>query len=245
MLLLPLIVWVGACSKVTDQQAIGDAQFCLDDLNLIGQSRTQRASAVEGCLSQLGSASSEQAYLMRCAGNFLIEGFGDIERMTSSLEALSSGGTVGSAPVALLGAIAFDKTNPDSTNFARETANYCSQSGSPSYTLMSSMARIATVMNSMDAITFDPVTRVPTGTDVASVIASTEQSAAVGAAAQAAYEESCSGGAEVDPTLCEQFEGIIEGNSYTEAQIGGKVLCLWEPSANGCVCINNPLAFGC
>lgn len=199
--LIALGVTVG-CSKATDADLIGDAQFCLDDLRTNGLSRDAIQPQVDRCLSGIKSLTSSQAYLLKCSGNFLIEGFGGVSKIETALNALQNSAD----EATLLNSLAFDNVT-----FAQQTSSVCQNSGSPSYTMLSSMASIATTMkdvlnvgnlNSTDITNL--ITSINSGDPDAQASAAT-----IGNAAVATYEQSCTGGAVVDQALCNQFQSAV------------------------------------
>lgn len=213
---------LGACSGTTDEEKVGDAQFCLDEIPL-GLSTQVRTTRVNTCIAKLGSVNSASANLIRCSGNFLIEGFSEPATITDIMNKLGDQ-QANSGTVVMMQALAFDSQGDTASNqaFATETFNYCEASGSPGYTLVASFSKMATALSEVASI-FDDGQLSQTEIDQLA----TQTPAVIGATAQAAYQASCSGD-QANVELCTQLGNAIQSSNGDSTVIGQSLLNAWK-----------------
>src|SRR5262245_51594471 len=70
-----LLLFTG-CSKETDADKIADAQACLD---------TATAAEAATCVAKVDGLESPAAYLIRCAGKFVKEGYNDSTKLAAAM----------------------------------------------------------------------------------------------------------------------------------------------------------------
>jgi hypothetical protein len=216
-----LLVLTLGCAE-TDSDKLGDAQFCLDEVPVSLSDAQERASRVNACLSKLGSVSSKEASLIRCSANFLIEGFGSPQKLTSAMEELNTGG--GSGTVAMMNVLKFSSQASADANseFAEQTFNHCQAAGNPGYVLIASFARIATTLSKVAGILNGGLD----DGEVSSLLA-TESPQIIGETAIVAYQASCSEGENANTELCTQLGAAIQGGA-SSAEIGTALLNGWK-----------------
>jgi hypothetical protein len=215
---------VFGCAE-TDDDKIGDAQFCMDDIPVSGLSVTQRTSRVNECVSKLGTLQSAKASMIRCSANFLIEGFGDPERIMQAFDAISSGSQSGSSgTVAMMNQLKFSSqaTAQDNSAFAEETVQYCKEAGNPGYILVSSFSRIATTLSESADILADGQL---TPTEISNLATQTPE--VIGQTAEIAYQTSCSGNQPSNDQLCTEL-GAAMASGATSTEIGQALLSAWQ-----------------
>ncbi|MEY4617222.1 MAG: hypothetical protein RJB66_2182 [Pseudomonadota bacterium] len=219
---------LAGCSASNDQDKIGDAQFCLDELPVTGLSAAQRKTRVNTCLDKLGTLSSKDASLIRCSGNFLIEGFGDPGRIVDAMSSLSNQGG-GSGTVGMMSFLKFKSmgvsetaTEAEDSVLANETFSYCSDAGNPGYVMIASFARIATNLSGVADVLADGQLDAAEVTQL--INAGTPE--VIGQTAIIAYEASCSGGENANKELCSQLSGSM--NSGNASAIGQALLNAWK-----------------
>ncbi len=218
------LIYISGCAA-TDDDNIGDAQFCLDDLPITGLSVNERTSKVNTCLSKLGSVSSKQASLIRCSANFLIEGFGDPTRIVDAMNNVGSQqGGGGGGTVAMMNVLKFSSqaTAAENKTLAEQTFTYCQEAGNPGYVLIASFSKIATslaeiaTVNLSDGISPSEVNTIMT-----------QSPTVIGATASVAYQTSCSNGDTSNAELCSQLGAAINSGA-TEEEIGQALLDAWK-----------------
>lgn len=222
MIVLGLVYFAGCAA--TDDDKIGDAQFCLDDLPVTGLSVGERTSKVNTCLSKLGTLSTKQASLIRCSANFLIEGFGDPTRIVSAMENVGNQQGGASGTVAMMNVLKFSSqaTAIENSNLAEQTFSYCQEAGNPGYVLIASFSKIATSLSEIATVNLsDGLSQ----TEVNTIM--TQSPEIIGATANVAYQTSCSEGENANSELCSQLGAAITSGA-TEAEIGEALLNAWK-----------------
>jgi hypothetical protein len=222
LMALGLLCLIG-CGEVTDEDRIGDAQYCMDDIPVSEPDVAKRTAAVNSCMSKLGSVVSSKASLMRCSGNFLIEGFGNPEKIVSAMENVTST-SGGAGTVAMMNVLKFSSqgSNQANSDFVTQTLTYCQDAGSPGFVMIASFARIATSMASVASVNLSDGL---SPTEVSAIM--NESPAVIGATATVAYQTSCTEGESSNAELCDQLGAAIQGG-MTEEQIGQALLTGWQ-----------------
>jgi len=221
------------CSKSTDEDKVGDTQFCLDDVPITGLSTTQRSSEINTCLAKMDGVTSRRANLIRCASGFMIEGLADPTKIIEIGDKLSN--TNGQDPTtALMGILVFksqgaSETVPDAEDkaFAQKTFNYCNSTGSSGYLMISSIANMATVIASIAGgdITAGITNLVNNPSELANASAEV-----IGATATAAYQTSCANNSDSNTEICTQLGAAINSSGGDMTAIGNSLLATWNAS---------------
>lgn len=218
------------CSKATDEDKVGDAQFCLDDMPITGLSAGERTSYVNNCLSKMDGVTTKQAQLIRCSSGFLIEGFSDPSTLANILKSFKNNQQ--NSSTALLGVLAFKSKGNSLTSssnedkvFAQETFNYCNSAGNPGYVLISSIANMATVISSISSngSIEQGIADLLTNQDA---LASTSAEV-IGATAIVAHQTSCQTIDDSNRQVCTELGNAIASGASPE-QIGSALLSGWN-----------------
>ncbi len=237
-LLVGFLFLAAGCNKETDADKIADAQSCLD-----------RATAPEAaaCVSKVDGLESEGAYLIRCAGKFVKEGFNNATKLSGALANISgdnNGGATGS--LAMMSALTFTTESTPALNAASsdEAAEFCTKSKSKGLIFLAGLTKIATSMWSVaEALSLTGSGTPPTAAELATLMTNlagnTEAQTAVGSAVVAIYDSSCNTSNVSAPgNYCQQFRSAVttvSGGTDNPAGIGQQLmLCYTTPTAPGC-----------
>jgi hypothetical protein len=223
-LIIAITTLLTSCSnKKSEQDTIADAQACLD-------AATQATAST--CMDKVSGLTSKGADLIRCVSLYLTEGFTDPNRMSSALSSIS-GGSGSSNSVTMMSTLAFKADSNSDTNLtnARSAQTYCAGSGSKGLTMLSSLTTIATAAYKYAALSTSTNL---SPSDLSSIASSPEGKAIVGNAAIAAYNSSCTNGAQSAGAFCQQFGSAVSSGSSAEAIGNQLVTCYATPSASGC-----------
>ena len=106
---------LGCAAKEADK--IADAQSCLDKAN---------PSNVSECMDKVQGIETQQAYVIRCAGKFIQEGFYKKKKFVDALNALQNQKSGSNSMVGMMFQVAFS-----SDGRAAEATTYCTALGSP------------------------------------------------------------------------------------------------------------------
>lgn len=123
-----------SCGKETDADKIADAQACLDKIT-----SSSDATGINACKSLVEDISTSSAQGIRCYANFMREGFTNPSDIAAKLSDLDSGNTVD-----FMSAVTFTTGSTvaeDATN-AKNTFQYCNDSGGKGATIFSAFAYI-------------------------------------------------------------------------------------------------------
>jgi len=217
-----------ACGGATDADKIAEAQNCLD---------VALASEAEACVSKVDGIESEGAYLIRCAGKFVKEGFNDPDKLAGAMSSIA-GDTGASGSTAMMAALAFtaESTTALNSTSAQVALTYCTRANSKGLVLLSGLAQSATVLADLGADT--NLTGPELQTLMGTLQGNPAAQAAVGTAVAAIYSSSCSGSSTTTGAYCEQFESVVAtlpGGVTDTAALGQQIM----------ICYNNPAAAGC
>jgi len=236
-ILMGLLIFNSGCNKETDADKIADAQSCLD---------IATASEAAACVAKVDGIESEGAYLIRCAGKFVKEGYNNPAKLSGALTNISgtnNGGATGS--LAMMAALSFTTETTSALNAASalEAVTFCEKSKSKGLILLSGLTQIATSLWSVgQALTLIGSTP-PTGAELEALMGSLAGNAvaqaAVGSAVVAIYDSSCTGTNVSSPgNYCQQFTSAVStvtGGTENPAGIGAQImLCYTTPTAPGC-----------
>lgn len=223
------LVGCSPSSGITDEDKVGDAQFCLDDMPISGLSSSQRSEYIGGCLSKMDGVTNKQSNLIRCASGFLEEGFSDPSTLSTIVRSM---GQQNSNSSTLLGVLAFKGRGASSSlssiedkNYVKEISEYCISAGNPGYVLISSISQMATTIASLGA-----------GNDIQQGIANllnnpselaNVSAEVIGPAAVVAYQTSCQTVDSSNQQVCSQLGNAINSGAST-TDIGTALLNCWQ-----------------
>ena len=226
-----LMVLVG-CAE-TDEDKVGSAQYCLDDVPASGLTATDRQTKINSCLSKITNVKTKQASLIRCSGGFLIEGFGDPAILVNALTTMNDS-TGGNGTTALMNVLAFKTQGASSTAtsdedkvFAQKTFDYCNEAGNPGFVMFASISNMATVFASIAAKVGSTSIADLINNPASAATLLAESDEIIGATAAAAYQTSCTSGDETNAELCSQL-GTAMDSGATAEQIGAALRDGWK-----------------
>ncbi len=231
--MLSLLVLISACGKETDADKVADAQSCLD--------AAQPADA-DACVSKVEGMESESAYLIRCAGKFVKEGFNNPTKIANALSNISgtnNSGATGS--LAVMAALTFTAESTSALNAAsaQQTFNYCEKANAKGLIMLAGFVQTATVLADIGLGDTSNLT----STDLQNLMGTLQSNPvaqeAVGTAVVAIYEANCATGtASVPGNYCEQFKSAVSsvsGGLDNPTGIGQQIMvCYNAPSTPGC-----------
>lgn len=210
-----------ACQE-SEQDVIKDAQYCMDD--------ARTSSQAQACISKLEGIETPAAYVIRCAGEFISQGFTSPSRLVDVIDALKAdGGTAG-----LLGFMSF--TDLTSANRAFTS---CTKSNQKGMNLLAALMRTATTITSTDSsiiagLTANPPVY-PTEQQVKDAIdnvltAGNEE--VIGETIKTVYQVSCGSGSPANADVCNQINDAAASyggiSSASAADIGAYLLNEWK-----------------
>lgn len=189
VLTLTSVLVLGACSE-TAIDKVADAQACLDQAT---------ASNVSECLSKVDGVNTKGAYLIRCSAKFIEEGFNDPVKLTNALSAVESN-SGGTGTTNAMDALSFS-----SVQNAKDAATYCAQAESKGLIMLSSMAKMATVLKDVSG------GNINTAINTCAIGGCNQDTLiALGQAATIAYQSNCANGGESLGSVCEQFGSVVD-----------------------------------
>ncbi len=124
-----------SCSKTTDLDKVGEAEYCLD--------KATPATALD-CVAKVDGIISPAADNIRCAGTFLYEKLTDTQNLLDAMDALAEST---SDPIeTFMGFLIFNEQSTKLANKAKaaEAFDYCLNSGGKASTLIASFTYLAT-----------------------------------------------------------------------------------------------------
>lgn len=228
LLVIPVMM---GCSKETDEDKVGDAQFCLDDIPITGLPVPERSSKINTCLDKMSSVNTKQANLIRCASGFMIEGFADPQRLLSIAAEMDDSSNQ-DPTTALMGVLIFKSqggdegvANDDDKALAKKTFDYCNAAESSGYLMLASVANMATVIAAS-------IGGINLSAGIDNLINNPDAVAAevIGATATAAYQTSCVNSNDSNSEICTQLGAAITSNGGDMTAIGTSLLATWQAS---------------
>lgn len=228
--LLSSFLLLSACGAPTEADKIADAQNCLDRAT---------PSTVDQCVEKVSGMETPNAYLIRCVGKFVKEGFNEPAKLAAALDN-TSGNSGASGSTAMMAALAFKAESTPELNAtsALEAQTYCTKANSKGLILLSGLPVIANTLASLGHI--DPANI--SGTDVQNLMGTLQNNqdaqAAVGTVVSTIYQTSCSNNSSSAGNYCQQFESAltsVPGGLSNPGGIGQQIM----------ICYNNPSAAGC
>lgn len=231
LLVIPFII---GCSKETDEDKVGNAQFCLDDIPITGLTAAERSSKINTCLDKMGSVNTKQANLIRCASGFMIEGFADPANLINIAKEMDKAENQDPTK-ALMGFLIFKSQGTSDTlataedkAFAQKTFNYCNAAESSGYLLMASIANMATVIAASIG-SIDISAGIDNLVNNPGVLADASAEV-IGATATVAYQTSCVNSSNPNEEICSQLGTAINSNNGDMTAIGTSLLAAWQAS---------------
>lgn len=218
-----------SCSKEKDIDKIADAQSCLDSAS---------TSDVDTCVSKVDGLSSQGAFLIRCVGKFMKEGFNNPSKIAGAVSNLN-GGQGSSQSTAVMAALAFkaESTSALNSTSAQQAFTYCTEANSKGLILLSGLAQTATVLADLGLGSTSNLS----GTDLKNLMGTlqgnTTATTAVGSAVVSIYQSNCTSGNTTTGNFCQQFSSAIDsvGGTSNPASLGAKIMeCYNNPAASGC-----------
>ncbi|MFN7729999.1 MAG: hypothetical protein ACK5P7_12645 [Bdellovibrio sp.] len=200
-----------SCQK-KEIDSISEAQDCLD---------TSTPTTALECMQKVEGLESEGAYLIRCSANFIYQEFTSPTRLSNIAEQMKA---ENASPLAAIGLLAFSKPADPSARAAlsASTMDYCAKAKSKGMHLLASMAQIATVASTaladQEQLVNDCNPELP-GYNETTCQASAKEAiceaspAVIGAAALAAYQQSCLGSSQQSSSVCAEFASITNGTT--------------------------------
>lgn len=230
------ILTLSSCKQgPKDSDKILDAQNCLDSAT---------AATVETCVQKVEGMDSQGAYLIRCVGKFVSEGFSNSSKIGTALDALKAGGNGASGSTSMIAALAFTSQSTESANAtsAETTLDYCNKAKSKGLVFLAGLAQTSTLLASLSAgIDLSDPSTINGANLLAAMTAlagNPVAQTAVGSAIVSIYESSCAPGQVTTGNYCEQFQsavGAVSGGITNPAGIGQQIMtCYNDPTADGC-----------
>ncbi len=209
-----------ACQE-SEQDVIKDAQYCMDD--------ARTSSQAQACISKLEGIETPAAYVIRCAGEFISQGFTSPSRLVDVIDALKAdGGTAG-----LLGFMSFSDLTSASRAFT-----YCTKSNQKGMNLLAALMKTATTITATNptllaGLTANPPVY-PTEAEIKTAIDNITAGGAeaVGETVKTVYQISCGSGSPANADVCNQINDAAASyggiSSASAADIGAYLLNEWK-----------------
>lgn len=231
-LFLPILfLGLTSCVKETDADKIADAQSCLD---------VASTADVDGCLQKVEGIESEGAYLIKCAGAFIKEGFSTPTKLSNALSNLSStGGSGAGASVAVISALAFSSKSTAALNatWAQETYTNCEKSKSNGLILLSGLSLTATTLWNLSGLLSQPNASTLQSL-MSSLSGNSNAQSTIGSAAVTMYQSNCQASNSAPGSFCAQFQSAVNtvpGGTSNPTGVGQQLMtCYGNPNASGC-----------
>jgi hypothetical protein len=212
---------ISGCGKETDADKIADAQACLDQAT---------PSNVSDCVDKVSGVSGKGAELIRCVAVYVKQEKTAADTIEDLFNAIQTPGGGSSALMTGMTPLIFSKYSPtENKDDAADAADHCNASNSPGLAMLSTLSLTATVITGGSGSAF-------AGSDLSDCatnpsVCTGPDKALIGTAANLAYQQNCSGGAESAGDLCTQLGAVIGAGSSED--IGNRLLfCLNTPDSS-------------
>lgn len=217
-----------ACGGPKDVDKIAEAQNCLD---------TAAAADADACVAKVDGIESSGAYLIRCAGKFVKEGFNDPSKLSGVMDSIS-GDTGADGSTAMMAALAFkaEATTALNSISAQQAFDYCTAANSKGLILLAGLSQTASVLGDLggDADLTGPELKTLMGTKQNDPVAQE----AVGTAVTSIYTTNCLNNNTTSGAFCEQFASAVAtvpGGITNTTELGKQIMiCYNDPTATGC-----------
>lgn len=239
--LMPLLLTTLAFSATGCKQGSKDADKILDAQNCLNNIPQGFA---DECVSKVEGIESEAAYLIRCVGEFVDEGYGSSNKIVTAITNLESQGEGSAGSTAMIATLAFTAGASEALNkaSAKLAFTYCTESKSKGLIFLSGLAQTSTVLASLSAglDLSDPSSLTGANLQAAMTALSgnPEAQAAVGASIVSIYETNCTNNQTTTGSYCEQFGSAVDavpGGTSNPTGIGQQImLCYTNPATPGC-----------
>lgn len=195
-------------------------------------------------MQKVDGIESQGAYLIRCVGKFMTEGFGNSNKIPAALDALKSGGNGTTGSTSMIAALAFTAQSTEAANAAsaQATLDYCTKAKSKGLVFLAGLSQTSTLLASLSASIDLSNPSSINGTNLLAAMTvlagNPAAQAAVGGAVVSMYESNCSTGQTTTGNYCEQFQSAVStvsGGTTNPAGIGQQImLCYTAPTTPGC-----------
>lgn len=227
---------LAACEGPQDADKIADAQNCLDQAT---------AEDVPVCVAKVDGIESEAAYLIRCAGKFIKEGFASPDKLANTLEGISGGETGVAGSMSMMAALAFQSEGSNALNAASadEALAFCTKANSKGMIQLSALAKTSTSLADLAEQIYGSTTDTTnmTGAELEQLMndlkANPVASEVVGTAVAAIYTSSCADGGQAAGNYCQQFGAAVEsvGGIQNTVDLGSAIMtCYTDPARPEC-----------
>lgn len=235
ILILTLTSFAACKQGAKDADKILDAQNCLN-----GASPGQ----ADDCVAKVDGIESEAAYLIRCVGEFVDEGYGNSSKIATAIDNLKNQGEGSAGSTAMIASLAFTAVAGDeaaNAANAKKAFGYCTTAKSKGLIFLSGLAQTSTVLaslsGSIDLSNPASLTGANLQAAMTALAGNPEAQAAVGTAIVSIYETNCVNGTTTG-SFCEQFSSVVSnvnGGTSNPAGIGQQIMtCYTNNSTPGC-----------
>jgi hypothetical protein len=224
------------CGGAKDIDKIADAQTCLD------QATSSQAS---DCVAKVDGLTSPAAYLIRCAGKFVREGYNQSTKLATALGQLSSSGSGSNGSLAMMAALAFkaESTAALNSTSAQQAFSYCTLAKSKGLILLSGLVQTSTVLAELGGASLATLDGAALLALMGSQSSNPAAQAAVGGAIIGIYNSNCGTGQSTTGSFCTQYSsaiGSVSGGSSNVNGVGQRVMyCYANPTDTSCVGFSN------
>lgn len=181
---------LSACKE--ESSSLFESQVCLDKIDV--SLTASLDSSVDSCLSKISGKSSDQAYTLRCAGDFIKQGIAELA-LVEAIQDLDKSDQAKDPTITALDALEFDTIAN-----ASEAVSNCSQSGSTALTALAGLSSMATIIKTAANTNLDDFIENYNPTDMSS-----DEKVALANTIISSQE-----------SLCEKDSGLMEGNDVCE-----------------------------
>lgn len=221
---------LAACGGPKDADKIADAQNCLDQA---------APPDVPACLSKIEGIESESAYLIRCAGKFVKEGFGTPAKLSATMAGFNGGQAGTNGSTSMMASLAFqaEATTDLNSASANEAFEHCSKAKSKGMILLSGLAMTSTGLAKLMGLASTSMT----SSDLKNLMGTLKDDPAakevVGTAIATIYTTNCSNDGKTAGNYCAQFEAAAAsvGGVQNTSALGSIVMkCYNDPTLPEC-----------
>ncbi|PIS10039.1 MAG: hypothetical protein COT73_11555 [Bdellovibrio sp. CG10_big_fil_rev_8_21_14_0_10_47_8] len=217
---------LASCGGAKDIDKISDAQSCLDNAT---------AAEAANCVEMVNGIESQGAYLIRCVGKFVKEGYTSPSKIADALSEINAGSGA-TASTSMIAALAFTAESTTTLNYesSEQALTYCTTAQSKGLIFLAGLAQTASVINYLAG---SVLSGADLQTNMATFASDPIAQAAVGTAVVAMYASNCSTGQSTAGSYCDQFSSAIDtagGTSNTSAIGLQAMTCYSNPAAAGC-----------
>lgn len=209
-LALPFLLFSG-CKSNSDADKIATAQRCLDSAS---------PTTAMSCVDSISDLTSSGAYLLKCAAQFIRQGFSDPATLAQAIGQMQSSNPGAGTTAAAIDIFSFTTEGSASANttLANSTYGNCSKSNSGGMILFSFMSTTATAARECQS-----------GGSMSSALTCLKGNGGIdkstmGTALLDSYNQNCTAGKNFDPTLCAQMSAAITASDGSPADVAAEFL---------------------